>query len=395
MQHVVRNRATMRVADRTEVSGRVTADEVNLDRFHNRIRKVCASVFTLIPSSLRWMLLFTVPIVPQVLWAAGAPVTPQTWFATVGAQSNDKGRQALAFLPNEIWIHTGDSITWRFDTNEVHTVTFIPDSQVRPFFELVPGSPSGSQFPDPTLPTTTVVSSPGQDQGPNLPLEKGSTFTVNFPTAGNYKQVCLFHQNMTGVVHVLDATQKLPHDQDFYDRQAADQRHHLLSDRDGSHQHGECAGCDSLKAHVVTAGIGEISATPGGTQTLSVVRFLNDTIQIRAGDTVEWTNHDPVTPHTVTFGVEPAIIFNPTPNLTKDPDGAMHGVVSSLADNVSSGVFGAAAADTVAGSPQTPLGLTRFRVTFPNPGVFPYFCTLHDTLGMKGMVIVFPKVPPQ
>jgi hypothetical protein len=43
MQHVVHNRATIRVADRTDESGRVTADEVNLDRFHNRIRKVCAS----------------------------------------------------------------------------------------------------------------------------------------------------------------------------------------------------------------------------------------------------------------------------------------------------------------------------------------------------------------
>jgi len=32
-------RATIRVADTTEESGRVTADEVNLDRFHNRIRK--------------------------------------------------------------------------------------------------------------------------------------------------------------------------------------------------------------------------------------------------------------------------------------------------------------------------------------------------------------------
>ena len=42
MQHAMHNRATMRVADTTEVSGRVTADEVNLDRFHNRIRKVCA-----------------------------------------------------------------------------------------------------------------------------------------------------------------------------------------------------------------------------------------------------------------------------------------------------------------------------------------------------------------
>ena len=39
MQHAVDNCATIRVADRTDVSVRATADEVNLDRFHNRIRK--------------------------------------------------------------------------------------------------------------------------------------------------------------------------------------------------------------------------------------------------------------------------------------------------------------------------------------------------------------------
>jgi hypothetical protein len=44
MQQAMLNRATTRVANTTEVSGRVTADEVNLDRFHNRIRKVCALV---------------------------------------------------------------------------------------------------------------------------------------------------------------------------------------------------------------------------------------------------------------------------------------------------------------------------------------------------------------
>jgi hypothetical protein len=50
----VHNRATTRVADRTDVSGRATADEVNFDRFHNRVRKVRALVAaTFIPSSLR------------------------------------------------------------------------------------------------------------------------------------------------------------------------------------------------------------------------------------------------------------------------------------------------------------------------------------------------------
>jgi len=65
------------------------------------------------------------------------------WNATVGAQSDDKGHQALAFLPNEIWIHTGDSITWTFDVDEIHTVTFLKAHQKRPPFFVggVPGSP--------------------------------------------------------------------------------------------------------------------------------------------------------------------------------------------------------------------------------------------------------------
>jgi predicted SnoaL-like aldol condensation-catalyzing enzyme len=39
----------------------------------------------------------------------------------------------------------------------------------------------------------------------------------------------------------------------------------------------------SNNAHPVTAGIGEISATAGGSQTLSVVRFKDDEIEIHAG----------------------------------------------------------------------------------------------------------------
>src|SRR5467141_3475945 len=60
------------------------------------------------PALLRWMLLLlaAILIVPQAVRALEC-------HATVGAESGDKGRQALAFLPNEIRIHAGDSITWR------------------------------------------------------------------------------------------------------------------------------------------------------------------------------------------------------------------------------------------------------------------------------------------
>jgi hypothetical protein len=49
MLHAMLNRATMRVADTTDVSGRVTADNVNLEQIHYSFRKVC----TLVASSKR------------------------------------------------------------------------------------------------------------------------------------------------------------------------------------------------------------------------------------------------------------------------------------------------------------------------------------------------------
>ena len=49
MQRATLNRATMRVAETTDISGRVTADDVNLERIHYSFRKVC----TLVASSKR------------------------------------------------------------------------------------------------------------------------------------------------------------------------------------------------------------------------------------------------------------------------------------------------------------------------------------------------------
>src|ERR1700746_4061129 len=43
-----------------------------------------------------------------------------------------------------------------------------------------------------------------------------------YPTAGDYKLVCLFHQNHTAIIHVLDLSAELPHDQAFYSAEAAD-----------------------------------------------------------------------------------------------------------------------------------------------------------------------------
>ena len=139
----------------------------------------------------------------------------------------------------------------------------------------------------------------------------------------------------------------------------------------------------------MTVGHGEIAATGGGSDSLSVMRFINPDITVHVGDTIEWTNEDPITAHTVTFGPEPQDLFDPSSNVTIDGDGARHGVLNSPSDTVHSGFIEAAPQDRT-GLAQAPSGVTRFRVTFNKPGIYPYIGSLHDFLGMQGTVFVLP-----
>ena len=104
-------------------------------------------------------------------------------------------------------------------------------------------------------------------------------------------------------------------------------------------------------------------------------------------EAVEWTDDDPIAAHTITFGLEPQDLVNPSSNVTVDADGARHGVLNSTSDVVHSGFIQAAPQDPT-GLAQAPSGVTRFRVTFSKPGIYSYICSLHDVLGMKGSVVV-------
>src|SRR5262245_16468887 len=93
--------------------------------------------------TLRLVLVVGVVLLPRLSSAQ--------WTATIGAQSHDLARQSLAFLPNEIWIHAGDSITWTLATNERHTVTFLPANQAVPDVSTsCPGFANGAAIFDPS-----------------------------------------------------------------------------------------------------------------------------------------------------------------------------------------------------------------------------------------------------
>lgn len=312
------------------------------------------------------------------------PAYAQSWQATVGAQSPHKARQAIAFLPNEIWIHAGESITWTFAANEPHTVTFLTPGQVRPSYL--------AGCPGPTVDHSPFDGSTCVNSGRIGTV--GATYTVVFPKAGNYRLVCLVHANMTGIVHVLEPGAALPHDQDSYEDQAELQRHELLSDRDaGEGKTPEDDSDDSSQAQddLIVVGTGELVSIPGGVQSVSRMRFMHPNITIHAGQTVEWASFD-VTGHTITFGQEPPNVSPATPpssNVSLDTDGVRHATINSPADSVHSGLIAQAPQERT-GLAQAPPGATRFRVTFKNPGTYHYICAFHDELGMKGEVIVLP-----
>jgi len=323
--------------------------------------------------------------------AAATTVQAKEWELIGGAESHDRGSEALAFLPNELWIQAGDSIKWTFPTHERHTITFLTPGQTRPpafgpTFGVPVGcpgiTPDGSSF-DGSACVTSGVFMLGADTGPPAsPL----TYSVTFPSAGNFKFVCLIHADMTGVVHVVSLSETLPHNQNFYDQEAQGDQNLLLADASRLQDQGTPP--NGGQSNDVAVGIGEIVTTTGaGSQTASLMRFVRDTIVIRVGDTVEWTSLDPSINHTVTFGTEPADPRPPSATVTATSDGARQAVIGSPTDSVNSGFLSPAPQDR-ANLAQAAPGITRFRVTFTSPGTFNYICAVHDQLGMTGKVIV-------
>jgi len=305
------------------------------------------------------------------------------WQATAGAQSRDKGVQAMAYLPNELWIHAGDSVQWALPTDEIHTITFLKPGQMRPPFPVGCPPPASGVQPSGSSYNGSACVNSGT-------LAGGATYSVTFPSKGNFKLVCLVHTNMTGVVHVLDSLATLPHSQGFYDNEAADQARDILADQDNQSREVErgehSKDFSGQSPNTVIAGIGEVVATGGGQSNRAVMRFLSRTIRIHVGDTVEWTNMDPVTPHTVTFGTEPANLMALV-NVAPDADGAMSGTINANGDSLNSGFLIEAPQERI-GLAQPPPGVTRLRVKFTHEGTYSYICGLHDELGMKGEVVV-------
>lgn len=268
--------------------------------------------------------------VPASAQAAAAP-----WNVNMGAESTDQAIQLAYFYPNDITIDQGDTITFHYNAGEPHSAII-------------------SRANDPTH--TTLY-----DSGLAIKGAPDGKFTFN--TTGNFRLQCGLHTTMHGTVHVQARGTAYPKSQGAYDFQSSVQQKQQLAEGLALKAKALAGMAQAGATTNVTAGIDAVH-TMGA---VFVMRFLKNTLNVKVGDTVTFTNMSEEAPHTITAN-EPDT-FDPTQ--PDNLDGPSHATLKSPQDRVNSGfMFRNPPPPSVFPFPFPPV----FQVKFTQPGTYNYYC---------------------
>jgi plastocyanin len=146
---------------------------------------------------------------PQVQLAAAAPSVqtgPVTWTVLVGGQGEMEQQpmgpmgawQFMRFYPDSITVNVGDTIVWKYNAAEPHTVTFPKSGDQVPVLAIPEGGSSQRMLFNPpailaqggaSYDGTALAGSGQMGGGPQFPTEYKLTFT----RPGTYDYSCAFH----------------------------------------------------------------------------------------------------------------------------------------------------------------------------------------------------------
>jgi plastocyanin len=357
-----------------------------------------------------WMLILVVGLAAgatpyQALAAPAAQAGPTTWTVLVGAQAEvqqtENGPvgawQLMRFYPGTITINVGDTIIFKLNSGEPHTVTFPAPGDQPPSLMVPEGGTSQRILMNPlaVLPQGqasydgTALTGSGQlGGGPDMPTE----YTLTFTKAGTYDYICAFHQMMKGTVIVQDAGTAYPKTQAQIDADAAAQ---IATDTQAATQAEPAAQQVTTKAGPNGTTIYEVNIGYGD-GTMSYMRFSPTDLTIHAGDTVEWIQKDVEAPHTVTFtsgGQEPELVLA-EPQQAGPPKLVLNPQVLAPAGGSTYSGQGYFNSGLILGSQVPNAGPLTYSLTFDTSGTYDYICVLHDPLGMAGQITVLAAGAP-
>ena len=316
-------------------------------------------------------LLLVTTFAPQ----AAAPASAASTFNVLGGSASGDGAiQLLAFMPNEISVNVGDTVEWKFLGGTEHTITFAAVAGANAANPFCNGLASSA---DPCVWTGTGMVNSGRKN-------EGETYGITFNAPpGNYQFICLVHAAapQSGTLHLRAAGTAYPQSPSAVNAEAKTQEAAFI--QQGSQLRGQELAAADPQNGKINVGAGFHTDTAAGRQVVSIDRFLPQNVTVNVGEEVTWTALDTVVPHTVSFGNRPV-----PPNAPTGTDLPGHATLThpypqlfTGTPTVSSGFMGQ--------GPGRPGG-TTFTAKFNAPGVYQYYCTLHDGVGMVGTVNVVP-----
>ena len=292
----------------------------------------------------------------------------------VRAGDGETGYAVNMFLPENLYLRAGDTVTWEFPWDEIHSVTF----------GEIQGDPSG-----PSAPGVAVVEYDGTGfvnsgilaGSPGQP----SSFSMKFTAEGNFDYYCFIHPLMTGKV--------------FVQGPGIGEQDNQLS-VDGRAEATYSSAISALKAAAGDAASKPVAITGTGAArkyTLQVssntdlpmgdvMQFFPASVNVSTNDTVEFVSNVR-TPHNVAFPGPVDLSGPPPPGLEDfDPfaDSVNYtpGVKLDNSKVVISPVIGV----------EFPAG-TSASFGFAKAGTYNYACLLHVAQGMVGRINVTAGAP--
>lgn len=312
---------------------------------------------------------------------AGTASAENTYTVVAGAESSDKAVQINDFIPKPVTINVGDTVTWRVDSSEFHTVSFLSGSPQPEFLAPVPGQPGVMISPAAAFPAGGT-SYEGSGVVSSGLLNQGQTYSLSFPVAGTFDYVCLVHPNMKAQVIVKNAGEPA-------DTPAA------VEAKIEPHINADLARralpiiVNDSKGVPTEASAQGIAAGDGDGHVM-VAAFLPMETTVHEGDWVTWVNKDSDgTPHTVSFlaGTPAPDVVVPTPQEGGPPMLILNPAVGMPTPGERDSYDGTTFLNSgmmVSGTP----GET-FSVRFVQAGTFEYLCLLHPW--MTGTLRVLPN----
>lgn len=339
----------------------------------------------------------------KVIKLAASDTAAQTFTVLVSAEDTTIGAELNAFFPTALHIHVGDTVVWKENSHELHTVTFLGNLTTVPdLLVQVPNAPPGAMMINPQAgfpagPTdgkydgAVYVNSGMMGMDPGQALQ----FSLTFTKPGTYQYVCIVHNTMKmdktmkmeGTIIVEDAKTPIPTQAEVA-VQAKKEMDALMAKVPTVQKAANAAikpavkNADGTMTYFV--GMGYASGQ------IDMTAFFPSKLTAKPGDTIVWTLGEMnMAPHTLTFlngATEPDLIVpQPQPN---GPPLLLFNPAVALPQNADKPLTNKGIYNSGMISPDAP-GTHTFSLKVGDfTESLEFLCLLHDANGMKGTLTV-------